>query len=264
MPFLLFAPNTLTSPHIHRFELKFESSHDGTVVSVTELSTGNHFQRTIPAEYLLHLTRIQQESLQDSKTSPWLRNVMDCFADELLRVPSVTCPSWRALSLNSLLVRAFHKIPDDDANKIKRFALRFIDLDQENSQVWEGFYFNLDVISPVFDDHWPLSQTVHPGGRDILPGRSNQNETPSPGQDPGVWKHFSSSVWRLTAPLISSSWWANSKTAKAATTGYNHWSSCSNHLWPERGQIRGALLPSRCWIGSRGFPHNANIGITTP
>ena len=94
-----------------------------TEVTISEVGTANRNKLLvkIPRPYHVHLTRITEESVGISKRSGWLRHILDHFAAELRELKqNTTPPSWRSATLNCLIVRAFHCIPDDDEELLKR------------------------------------------------------------------------------------------------------------------------------------------------
>jgi hypothetical protein len=139
-------------------------------VHLKQLQDGTEFQRRIPTEYHFHLAWIQQESKQNYPESAWLRNVMDHFAEELLKFPSVACPSWRSASLNSLLMRAFNNIFNNKATPIEKFVSSLVgEPEMLNIVDWQEFYFDANVINCKYDTHWASRkpQTICPNNRNL-------------------------------------------------------------------------------------------------
>jgi hypothetical protein len=143
--------------------------------------------------------------MQNADRSVWLRNVLDHFAEELLQTPSEACQSWRSSSLNSLLVRAFHRLPDDNPNKVLARVSNSWAQNPLNvtTKAWEAFYFDIDVIWEEYADRWGdiKPQITHPDGSDLLADRSNTNETPFPDQVPGVSRPFLQQPQQLIVDL---------------------------------------------------------------
>ena len=124
-------------------------------IEIQELSTGQKFQRSIPAEYYHHIIWIGLGSRGDSGRAAWLRNLLDLFADELKLLKSIP-PDWRSPSLNPLLVRTFYDVGDKDCREIKVVVGEVLGLSPNvlNHRHWVDFYTGLDVIDSGYLDAW--------------------------------------------------------------------------------------------------------------
>jgi len=133
------------------------------MVDVLELSTGNWLpQMQIPVEYFPHLTWIQQESVGDSTRSKWLSNILDCFVEELQKLPPHVHPSWRSTSLNPLLVRRFNGLADEDVPGITNMVMEINGGGAPTLEDWKDFYIDIDVISLSRWKRWSLIEGIDP------------------------------------------------------------------------------------------------------
>lgn len=172
------------SHHICRFELMTALDSSCTVVSIQELSTGTKFQKRIPAEYHPHLTWIKIESTGSLQRSRWLQNVLDCFVDELRPVSEFPA-SWRSTTLNSLLVRAFYRLPDEDPKAINDGFYDIMGLGWTPRLTdWNLFYSGFDVVGEAHLGKW---EEVKPGhfGQHRDDDQAVTSNMPAE-QDPGV------------------------------------------------------------------------------
>lgn len=137
-------------------------------VSVTDLSDGTIFKRSIPAVYLFHLHWIIEEAFPkepvDKRRSGrcyWLRSILDAFAREIRDEEDTS--DWRSKVLNPILVRAFYKADDFNKADINRQMKANCQLTAKvTDKHWEGFYHNQDVIAPVHRNKWLALKQVNP------------------------------------------------------------------------------------------------------
>ena len=144
--------------------------------------TGSAFQKKIHGDYYSHVTWIQQQSMGTSDRCRWLWFVLDSFAAELRGVPDVQIEVWRSATLNPLLVRAFHGIPDDDSKQIERVVAAQMVGDALNLKVWQEFYMNLDVINSAYCHRWTAMRSTGPPTGDLPREDKDQSQ-----KDPGWW-----------------------------------------------------------------------------
>ncbi|KAF9643521.1 hypothetical protein BDM02DRAFT_3191508 [Thelephora ganbajun] len=151
-------PDETPEDYVQRFELRFWSDSNATIMDVTELSTQDSFRTTISGNYRFHLAWIQLESVGDSKRCKWLQNVLDHFAEELSQAPRGGAdPLWRSPVLNPLLMRVFYQVPDDQAKSIKEKVVAVVARSARKDPTiedWKDFYTSCDVINPTFETCW--------------------------------------------------------------------------------------------------------------
>lgn len=144
------------SSGISRFGLDVQLTPEHTVVGIIEQPTGTCFQRRISCQYYRHLRSIQWESAERTERGRWLRSVLDEFAQELVQLAEDPDSSWRARTLNSVLVRRFYEIKEEDPKVIQNRAALELDSSSRSLRVeeWKAFYLQLDVINAAFDNNW--------------------------------------------------------------------------------------------------------------
>jgi len=139
----------IRSHQICRFCVAFELKQGLTEVVLTNQTTGATVKRKVHAQYHRHLNWIQRRSsTEESVESRWYRNVMDCFAEELVRIGPKLQPNWRSPSLQPLLARAFNGLRDFDQHGIEK-EVKWHYNDSKSS-----FYFGKDFLDMEFDERW--------------------------------------------------------------------------------------------------------------
>lgn len=93
--------------------------------------------------------------MKASQQSPWHRNILDCFAEELRAGTPTFEDHWRSTSLHCLLVRMFHQMDHFDEKAIKRRIAQLCGCPTAGvaNQRLEAFYFDTDIING-HDDFW--------------------------------------------------------------------------------------------------------------
>lgn len=143
-------------------------------VAVLDLTDRSSFTRSIPAAYFHHLHRIISEAFLENVVDDqaqvgrahWLRSVLDAFAEEIRAGEDFS--DWRSKVLNPILVRAFYQADDFNQRHIAKQMRANRQLEGSTIAIdyWKGFYFNHDVISPVFRSRWPavahLNSAIRP------------------------------------------------------------------------------------------------------